>query len=414
MPVMSIRYMALMAMFLLVLVPVPAYATFSIVAVDTATGTVGSAGASCIAGAEIIHSCIENIGAVNTQAYYIEANQDHADSLMLLGLEPDSIISWLINNDAQGLPQRRQYGVVTLAGPGTSAAFTGSDNTDYKGHRTGPAYSIQGNILLGPQILDDMQTAFLSTPGPLEDKLMAALEAADVIGADTRCFLCNKPAISAFIKVVHIGDGDTPYLYEFVHNTPCEENPIPQLRDKYDAWKLAQIAHPDSTVAFIEPDIVSTGASATVTIIPLNSLGEPLTHGATVSIVNSGEGTVGEIIDNGNGVYTAAVSAPSVPGSDTLHVSIEAGGQLVEVSSEPVIDYFICGDVEQSGAVDIDDIVFLIGYLFSGPPEPVPYESSDVNCASSFDIDDIVYLIAYVFSGGPPPCDSDGDGVPDC
>jgi hypothetical protein len=38
----------------------------------------------------------------------------------------------------------------------------------------------------------------------------------------------------------------------------------------------------------------------------------------------------------------------------------------------------------------------------------------DSDCSGDVDIDDVVYLIAYIFSGGPAPCDTDGDGVPDC
>jgi hypothetical protein len=38
----------------------------------------------------------------------------------------------------------------------------------------------------------------------------------------------------------------------------------------------------------------------------------------------------------------------------------------------------------------------------------------DSDCSGDVDIDDVVYLIAYIFSGGPAPCDIDGDGVPDC
>jgi len=408
------RPVSVMLLLLLVSLPGSAFATFSIVAVDTVTGAVGGAGASCIAGSQMINSSIESIGAIHTQAFYLAANQAHGDSLMLLGISADSIISWLINNDAQGLPQRRQYGVVTLAGPGASAAFTGSDNTDYKGHLTGPGYSIQGNILLGAQVLDGMETAYLTTPGPLEDRLMAALEAADIPGADTRCFLCNKPAISAFVKVVHPGDGDTPYLYELVNDTPCEENPIPQLREKYDAWKDAQIADADSTIAYIEPIILSTGATAVITVIPLNSLGQPVTHGAEVTILNSGDGILGEIVDDGNGVYTAIVTAPTAPGSDTFFVSVDAGGQVVEINTDPVATYFACGDADSSGDVDIDDVVYLIAYIFSAGTEPVPYEAGDADCSGAVDIDDVVYLIGYIFSSGYAPCDIDGDGVPDC
>jgi hypothetical protein len=243
---------------------------------------------------------------------------------------------------------------------------------------------------------------------------MAALEAADIPGADTRCFLCNKPAISAFIKVVHPGDGDTPYLYEFVNSTPCEENPIPQLREKYDAWKLAGIADADSTVAYINPGVLSTGASAQITVIPLNSSGESVTHGATVTIANSGDGSVGEVIDDGSGVYTATVTAPSTPGSDTFFVSVDAGGDVVDINARPVAIYYVCGDPDGSGGVDIDDVVWLINYIFVGSEPPEPYESGDPDCSAAIDIDDVVYLIAYIFSSGHAPCDTDGDEVPDC
>lgn len=73
-----------------------------------------------------------------------------------------------------------------------------------------------------------------------------------------------------------------------------------------------------------------------------------------------------------------------------------------------------CGDVNASGAVDIDDIVYMIAYIYQGGPEPTPPESGDVNCSLAQDIDDIVYLIAYVFQGGFAPCDTNGDGDPDC
>lgn len=64
----------------------------------------------------------------------------------------------------------------------------------------------------------------------------------------------------------------------------------------------------------------------------------------------------------------------------------------------------LCGDVTLSGSVDIDDIVFLISYIFSQGPAPDPYEIGDVNCSGGVDIDDVVYIIAYIFAGGPEPC----------
>jgi len=63
------------------------------------------------------------------------------------------------------------------------------------------------------------------------------------------------------------------------------------------------------------------------------------------------------------------------------------------------------GDADGSGGVDIDDIVYLINYIFSSGLPPQPMFIGDANCSGEVDIDDVVYLIAYVFSGGPEPCD---------
>ena len=74
----------------------------------------------------------------------------------------------------------------------------------------------------------------------------------------------------------------------------------------------------------------------------------------------------------------------------------------------------VCGDADNSDAVDIDDVVYLISYIFSSGPAPEPLESGDADCSGDVDIDDVVYLIGYIFSGGNAPCDVDGDGEPDC
>ncbi len=80
---------------------------------------------------------------------------------------------------------------------------------------------------------------------------------------------------------------------------------------------------------------------------------------------------------------------------------VDERGYVMNIIDPP----FVIGDVNTSGAIDIDDIVFLITYVFQGGPAPDPEHLGDVNCTGAIDIDDIVYLIAYVFQGGPAPCD---------
>ena len=197
--------------------------TFSICAVDSVTGEVGSAGASCIDGTQItggvvIISDVHNgVGVIHTQSYWIPANQSYAQGLMNLGLSPQQIIDSLVANDAQNNPGIRQYGVVDLNGGNPRvAAFTGTGCFNYKNHIIGPNYAIQGNILLGQQILDSMEARFLNTPGDLACKLMAALQGAKVVGADTRCTSSGNSSLSSFLRVACPNDPNGTYSIDLV------------------------------------------------------------------------------------------------------------------------------------------------------------------------------------------------------
>jgi hypothetical protein len=91
-------------------------------------------------------------------------------------------------------------------------------------------------------------------------------------------------------------------------------------------------------------------------------------------------------------VVYCKVKASSLTGLADLQGLIDAGKQWIAAPT-----------------IDIDDVVYLITYIFQGGPAPVPYASAsgDANCscgAPAVDIDDVVYLITYIFQGGPPPC----------
>ena len=83
-----------------------------------------------------------------------------------------------------------------------------------------------------------------------------------------------------------------------------------------------------------------------------------------------------------------------------------AGDEIYPILIDGIltISDHICGDVNGSGNVDIDDVVYLINYIFAGGPAPVPQECiGDANGSGNVDIDDVVYIISYIFTGGPPP-----------
>jgi len=215
--------------------------TFSICAIDTITGEVGSAGASCVyinQGIRILSDVHPGVGVIHSQAYYLQANQAYARGLMNMGLSPQQIIDSLIENDAQNNPAIRQYGIVDFRdGSPRSAAYTGQNCDNYKNHITGPNYTIQGNILLGQQILDSMEARFLRAEGELACRLMEALQGAKVPGADTRCMADGISSIGAFLRVAQPDDPVNNLYLDF--NIPSADDgvdPIDSLQILIDTW----------------------------------------------------------------------------------------------------------------------------------------------------------------------------------
>ena len=254
-------------------------ATFSIVAVDNTTGEVGSAGGSCIAGSIIISDIHPGVGAINTQSYYLSANQNYASTLMDQGYSPSEIIQLLEDNDVQNNPSIRQYGIVDLftgnnhgmlfeyecdeiegaIWHGTpdsdeladctdpimprSASFTGNNCSNWKGHINGMNYAIQGNILLSEDILLAMEEEFINTNGSLDQKLMAALQGAKVPGADTRCLDEGISTFSAFIQVAKLENDNDYYMdlnvnsvIPYYNDTGIWIDPVDSLQTLFNNW----------------------------------------------------------------------------------------------------------------------------------------------------------------------------------
>ena len=225
--------------------------TFSIVAVDPATGEIGSAGATCLdiddlngeEGALVVSDIVLGTGAINTQSAFTFNIQAQARARMLAGDAPSQILSWLAAND--GGHQTRQYTIVDLPGgvggtPRTDA-FTGSSNGNYANHIIGSNYAIAGNILLNQDVLDDMETNFNSTSGTLADKLMAALQGAKRVGAQTSCSSNNTSSKSAYLRVAKVNDLYNNYGHLTVDLNVSRTNtgidPIDVLQTTYDFYK---------------------------------------------------------------------------------------------------------------------------------------------------------------------------------
>jgi uncharacterized Ntn-hydrolase superfamily protein len=197
--------------------------TFSIVACDPSVPAWGVAVASkFLAAGAVVSWARAGAGAVATQAHANVPFGVQGLDLMAGGLGADGALARLIAGD-EGRAHR-QVGLVDAQG--RAAAYTGEACMAWAGHRVGQGYACQGNILTGPETLDAMADAFERTPGALEQRLIAALDAGDRIGGDRR----GKQ--SAGLLVVKPGGGyggdNDRYLDLRVDDDP---NPVGRLAE---------------------------------------------------------------------------------------------------------------------------------------------------------------------------------------
>ncbi|HEX7082768.1 MAG TPA: DUF1028 domain-containing protein [Gaiellaceae bacterium] len=157
--------------------------TFSIVAVDPAAGEVGCAVQSRYFSVGLVVPWARAaVGAVATQAAGVAVYGTRALAELEGGASPDEAVERVLAGDPGR--ETRQLGVV--AADGRAAAFTGAECLDWAGHRTGPGYAVQGNIVAGEDVVDEMARAFEQTRGALAGRLVAALEAGQAAGGDRR------------------------------------------------------------------------------------------------------------------------------------------------------------------------------------------------------------------------------------
>lgn len=158
--------------------------TFSIVAADPHAREVGCAVQSrYFAVGTVVPWARAGVGAVASQAAGVAAYGPQALEALAAGASPEEALERVLAADEER--ETRQLSVVTAGG--RSAAHTGSGCLSWAGHRTGPGYAVQGNILASEDVVAAMEAAFVDTAGmPLAHRLVAALEAAQAAGGDAR------------------------------------------------------------------------------------------------------------------------------------------------------------------------------------------------------------------------------------
>ena len=271
---------AVCILLLLLALPARASATWSIVAVDRSTGRVVIASATCVdqndeflKGVQAVVVPGKGVAACQAAVDNTHQNQMFVFQELQKGTEPKAIIEALSKDPAF---QTRQFGIVDLQGRGAghSGLTNGYVSQDIQGQVPGTEvfYSIQGNILRPGQVVPNAVEAFVRTSGAITDRVMAAMEAADGSGGDSRC-TCppwptdgSKPGIPCDGKTAHVayilmaektdtnGDSHNNGRYTMYINVsqPATDhgpnviregenlNPVKTLRMRYDAWRKKQ------------------------------------------------------------------------------------------------------------------------------------------------------------------------------
>lgn len=164
----------------------PQYSTLSICAIDPATGQSGAAVTTRVPFVgRAVPWVRAGVGAVCTQASTMVEYGRQGLDLMAKGVEPRAAIAQLLASDQAR--ETRQLGMIDMKG--RSAAHTGKENGAWAGSRQGLNYTIQANIMVGPEVVEAVARSFESTVGlgmPLAERMILALEAGQAKGGDRR------------------------------------------------------------------------------------------------------------------------------------------------------------------------------------------------------------------------------------
>jgi uncharacterized Ntn-hydrolase superfamily protein len=192
-------------------------ATFSIVARDPATGDLGVAVQShWFSVGSVVPWAEAGVGAVATQSFVDPSYGPKGLALMKQGVAPKDALARLLAADAQ----RDVRQVAFVDAKGRAAVHTGAKCIPGAGQHVGDGYTTEANLMLTDEVPDAMARAFEAAAGPLAERMLAALDAAQAVGGDIR------GRQSAAILVVKARASDTPWTDRLV-DLRIEDHPEP-------------------------------------------------------------------------------------------------------------------------------------------------------------------------------------------
>jgi len=159
------------------------FTTFSMVARCSKTSALGVCVSTAVpaVGNRVPH--VEaGVGAIATQANTNILYGIHGLKLLKMGLSPQTALESMLKED----PGRETRQIIIIDRDGRTAAFTGTETIEWKGHLIGKGYVVAGNMLVGSEVIEAMAQAFEGSEGELAERLMIALEAGQEAGGDKR------------------------------------------------------------------------------------------------------------------------------------------------------------------------------------------------------------------------------------
>jgi uncharacterized Ntn-hydrolase superfamily protein len=210
-------------------------ATFSILGFDPATGEIGGAVQSRVfsVGNGVLWG-EAGVGVVATQAIVDVSYGPKALAVLRAGMSPEATIKAVWDSDPDPRPdnwtkQGRQFAVIDAKG--NTAVFTGPKASTWAGHRQGKFSTAQGNILAGEPVVANMISAFEQTTGHLSLRLMAALDAGQAAGGDTRGM--QSAAVLIVGKGMGVWLNNDTVLRLQVDDSP---EPLKEMRRLIEGW----------------------------------------------------------------------------------------------------------------------------------------------------------------------------------
>ena len=185
---MMAKFLSLVGWLLLLGPPAQSYdpdllSTFSVIARDPATGELGlGVQSKAFAGGNRVVDAKGGLAIIAHQAVSNPMYGVVGLELLQAGMTPQDALDMMVRGDEGGL--RRQVAIIDPQG--RTAAWTGPNCEDWKGHHCGENFCAQGNTLDGPQVLEAIVKSMESSRGPLAERLLAALDAAQAAGGDYR------------------------------------------------------------------------------------------------------------------------------------------------------------------------------------------------------------------------------------